>query len=157
MRRRGVSFPLIHASAEAVPLLDGSFDIVFCDHGAMSFADPHRTVPEAARLLRPGGLFAFNMSSPIHFICWNDETERVDRTLHLDYFGLGRVEDPDHVAFELPYGEWIRLFRRHGLLIEDLVEIRPTSKASTTYRDYVDLEWARRWPAENIWKVRKPG
>lgn len=157
MRRRGVSFPLIHASAEAVPLPDESFDIVFCDHGAMSFADPRRTVPEAARLLRPGGLFAFNMSSPIHFICWNDETERVDRTLHLDYFGLRRVEDPDHVAFELPYGEWIRLFRRNGLVIEDLVEIRPAANATTTYPDYVDREWARRWPAENIWKVRKPG
>jgi hypothetical protein len=29
--------------------------IVFCDHGAMNFADPYRTVPEVARLLRPGG------------------------------------------------------------------------------------------------------
>ena len=44
--------PLLHASAEDVPLPDRSFDIVFCDHGAMSFADPYRTVPEAARLLR---------------------------------------------------------------------------------------------------------
>ena len=61
----GVDFPLIHASAEAVPLPDASFDIVFCDHGAMTFADPYRTVPEAARLLRPGGLFAFNQGSAI--------------------------------------------------------------------------------------------
>jgi len=40
-----------------------SFDIVFCDHGAMTFADRHRTVPQAARVLRPGGLFAFNVGS----------------------------------------------------------------------------------------------
>jgi SAM-dependent methyltransferase len=47
--------PLVQAGAEAVPLADASFDIVFCEHGAMNFADPYRTVPEVARLLRPGG------------------------------------------------------------------------------------------------------
>ena len=65
MAEAGVDFPLVHASAESVPLPDASFDIVFCDHGAMTFADPYRTVPEAARLLRPGGLFAFNHGSTI--------------------------------------------------------------------------------------------
>ena len=60
----GVDFPLIHSSAEDVPLPDGSFDIVFCDHGAFTFADPRKLVPEAARLLRPGGLLAFSHSSP---------------------------------------------------------------------------------------------
>ena len=60
MAAAGVDFPLIHASAEAVPLPDASFDIVFCDHGAMTFADPYLTVPEVARLIRPGGLFAFS-------------------------------------------------------------------------------------------------
>jgi ubiquinone/menaquinone biosynthesis C-methylase UbiE len=44
----GVDFPLVHGSAEDVPLQDCSFDIVFCDHGAMTFADPLLTVPEAA-------------------------------------------------------------------------------------------------------------
>ena len=47
----GLGFPLVHGSAEAVPYPDASFDIIFCDHGAMVFADPRRTVPEAARLL----------------------------------------------------------------------------------------------------------
>ena len=60
MAEAGVEFPLIHGTAEAVPLPDASFDIVFCDHGAMTFADPYRTVPEVARLLRRGGLFAFS-------------------------------------------------------------------------------------------------
>lgn len=65
LAQAGVHVPLIQASAEAVPLADASFDIVFCDHGAMNFADPYRTVPEVARLLRPGGLFAFCHLSPI--------------------------------------------------------------------------------------------
>src|SRR5262249_48292397 len=60
MQKAGVDFPLIEASAEDVPLPDASFDIVFCDRGAMGFCDPLRTVPEAARLLRPGGFFAFS-------------------------------------------------------------------------------------------------
>src|SRR5665811_2471242 len=60
MAEAGVDFPLVHASAEAVPLPDATFDIVFCDFGAMTFADPYRTVPQATRLLRPGGLFAFS-------------------------------------------------------------------------------------------------
>jgi SAM-dependent methyltransferase len=45
MAEAGIDFPLIHGSAEAVPLPDATFDIVFCDHGAMPFADPYRTVP----------------------------------------------------------------------------------------------------------------
>src|SRR5262245_56640691 len=59
MAESGVDFPLIEASAEAVPLPGASFDIVFCDYGATLFCDPYLFVPEVARLLRPGGLFAF--------------------------------------------------------------------------------------------------
>src|SRR3954462_6775133 len=73
----GVSFPVIRASAENVPLRDSTFDIVFCDHGAMTFADPYRTVPEASRLLRSGGLFAFNHHTPIEAIAWPLDGDRV--------------------------------------------------------------------------------
>jgi ubiquinone/menaquinone biosynthesis C-methylase UbiE len=58
MAQTGTEFPLVHASAETTPFADASFDVIFCDHGAMAFADPSRTVPEAARLLRAGGLLA---------------------------------------------------------------------------------------------------
>ena len=155
MRTAGVSFTLVHASAESVPLQDASFDIVFCDHGAMSFSDPLRTVPEAARLLRPGGLFAFNIASPLLELCWNDAEDRIQTSLARDYFGMRGGEDEDTVVFQLPYGEWIRLFRRNRLVVEDLIELRPPADAKTTYTEYVPLAWARRWPAENIWKLRK--
>ena len=73
-----------------------------------------------------------------------------------DYFGMHRSDDPDgSVTFMLGYGDWIRLFRRSGLVVEDLVEIQPPEDATSTYRDATDLEWARRWPMEQIWKVRK--
>jgi len=157
MAEAGVDFPLVHASAEAVPLPDASFDIVFCDHGAMSFADPYLTVPEVARLLRPGGLFAFCHSTPIVEITWPDGAERAgDRLVH-DYFGLHRMESPDEISFQLPYGEWIRLFRAHGFEILDLIEPRPEPDATSSYRDDIEREWSRRWPAESIWRVRKIG
>src|SRR6266566_8887853 len=114
MQEAGVDFPLIEASAEDVPLLDASFDIVFGDWGAMTFCDPQRTVPEAARLLRPGGLFAFSTATPISIVCQNMQTDQVERTLLNDYFGMTHLEWPDQVEFQLPYGEWIRLFRRTG-------------------------------------------
>ncbi len=155
MDEASVDFPLVEASAEDVPLPDASFDIVFCDWGAMTFCDPYRTVPEAARLLRPGGLFAFATSTPMHVVCHNLQTDQVERTLVNDYFGMTRMEWNDEVDFQLPYGEWIRLFRRSGFVIEDLIETRPAAGVSSTYRNEAENEWARHWPMENIWKLRK--
>jgi SAM-dependent methyltransferase len=155
MRGRGVSLPLVQASAENVPLADASFDIVFCDYGAMTFADPRRTVPETARLLRPGGLLAFSHASPILDLCWDEAGERAGERLRTDYFGLHRLESPDTVSFQLPYGEWITLFRANGLEVEALIEPRPAAAAVSSYRDEGEREWSRRWPAECIWKARK--
>ena len=149
MAEAGVEFPLVHASAEAVPLPDASFDVVFCDHGAMSFADPYRTVPEVARLLRPGGLFAFSHHSPIETICWPLDAEEVGERLALDYFGMHVIDDGEEVSFQLPYGEWIRLFRANGFVVEDLIEPQPGPDATSSYRSAASLAWARRWPAED--------
>jgi len=155
MAEAGVDFPLVLGSAEAVPLPDAAFDIVFCDHGAMTFADPYRTVPEAARLLRPGGLFAFNHHSPIETICWPLDAEKVGERLALDYFGMYVIDDGEDTSFQLPYGEWIRLFRANGFVIEDLIEPRPADDATSSYRDADQLAWARRWPSEAIWRLRR--
>jgi SAM-dependent methyltransferase len=152
-RRAGVELDLVCGNAERTPFEDASFDVVFCDHGAMTFADPRQTVPEAARLLRTGGLFAFNMTSPLLDLCWDPATEVASERLHETYFGMHRLDEPDTVSFNLPYGEWIRLFRANGLRIEDLIEIRPNETAMTTYEGFAPRSWARRWPAENVWKL----
>ena len=157
MADAGVDFPLVEASAEAVPLPDASFDIVFCDHGAMTFADPYRTVPEAARLLRPGGLFAFSHHSPIETICWPLDAEEVGDRLALDYFGMHAIDDGEDISFQLPYGEWIRLFRANGFVIEDLIEPRPPDVATSSYRSPEAMAWSRRWPSESIWRLRRTG
>ncbi len=155
MAEAGLDFPLIHGSAEHVPLPDASFDIVFCDHGAMTFADPYRTVPEAARLLRSGGLFAFSHHTPIELIAWPLDSDKVGDRLVVDYFGMHRLDDGETSTFQLPYGEWIRLFRANGLVVEELIEPRPADGATSSYRTDEELAWARRWPAEEIWRVRK--
>ncbi|MGO9489581.1 MAG: class I SAM-dependent methyltransferase [Solirubrobacteraceae bacterium] len=159
MARAGVEFPLIHASAEATGLPGGSFDVVFCDFGAMTFTDPNLSVPEAARLLRPGGLFVFSALTPIADLAWSPEAEHPGERLVVDYWdGIRRVEPPgEPINFQLPYGEWVRLFRQSGFVLEDLIELRPAPDAVSSYRSQEDREWARRWPLEQIWRLRRDG
>ena len=162
MEATGVGFPIVEADGERTPFRDGSFDLVFCDHGVMGFADPLVTVPEVARLLRPGGWFVFNNTTPFIWTVWADDDEDAPAGTELkrSYFGSRRWDHDDDGErwsdFQLTYGGWIRLFREHGFAIEDLIELRPAEEtASTTYEGYASIEWARRFPAEQIWKVRK--
>ncbi|HXY90995.1 MAG TPA: class I SAM-dependent methyltransferase [Acidimicrobiia bacterium] len=153
-RANRVEFPLVCASGEHVPLAGASFDVVFCDHGAMSFCDPDRSVPEVARLLRPGGRFVFAHSTPWGYLAWDRKRERVGRRLREPYFGIRMWDDGEGtVDFVLPYGESIRLFRAHGFVIDDLVELQAPRHATTTFG--WDARWARRWPGEQIWKLHK--
>jgi SAM-dependent methyltransferase len=154
-RAVGVAFPLVCASGTSVPLADASFDIVFCDHGAMSFCDPDGSLPEVARLLRPGGRFAFCHSSPWVYVTDDPRTEATSTQLHRSYFGLHTEVAPDGTAdFVLPTGEWVRRFRAVGLVIDDLVELQAPDDATTTYG--WDPTWARQWPGEHLWVLHKP-
>src|SRR4029077_19350295 len=105
MEAAGIDFPLVQASAEEVPLPDASFDVVFCDHGGMTFGDPYRTVPEASRLLRPGGLLAFSHSPPLVIHCLSDDWQRIEPRLVRPSFGIHRFdEEPSEpTEFNLPY------------------------------------------------------
>ena len=61
------------------------------------------------------------------------------------------------VEFHLAHGEWIRLLRANGLVVEGLVELEaPAEARDHPYYDFVPAAWARRWPAEEIWVARKP-
>lgn len=159
-REFGAEFPLILGNAEEVPLPDASFDLAISEYGAAIWADPYRWIPEAARLLRPGGQLIFMGNSTLVMLCVPDlETDgsATDRMLR-PYFGMHRFEwpDSDGVEFHLGYGDWIRLLRSNGFEVEDLVELRPSESAETRIRfPWVTAEWARKWPAEQAWKARK--
>lgn len=156
MAEAGVDFPLVRASAEAPPFDDALFEIVLCDHGAITFADPYLTIPEAARILRPGGLLAFAMMTPILDMAWPEGTGHPSPALVKDYWDLRTIDEPgEPVAFQLPYGEWVRLFVENQLRIESLVELRPPPDATSSYVGDDARTWARRWPMEHIWRVRR--
>jgi SAM-dependent methyltransferase len=147
----GDRMTLVHGSAEALPFEDATFDLVCCDHGAVGFTDPRIVVPEVARVLRPGGRFAFSGLTPIEWITFDGDT--ATRQLQRDYFGLGPTETDGIVEFMLTYGDWIRTFTGAGFVVRDLIEVRPPEGATSTYRGEAETEWARRWPMEQIWVV----
>ena len=156
-RQYGLDFPLLHGNAEAVPYPAASFDFAISEYGACLWADPQCWVPEAARLLRPGGRLVFLVNSFLLMLCMPAEdgvaaTERLLRPA----FGMYRVEWPGDIGveFHLSHGDWIRLLRRTGFEIEELVEVRPATTATMRY-PFVTLEWARQWPCEEVWKVRR--
>jgi SAM-dependent methyltransferase len=154
----GIDFPLLHGNAERVPYPDESFDIAISEYGASIWCDPYELIPEVRRLLRPGGRMAFLVNAPIAMLCApdDDDAPTTDRMLR-PYFGMHRFEwsDDDSVEFHLAHGEMIALLHANGLELEELKEIRPPDGSTTRFG--LDLEWAQRWPCEEVWKARKRG
>jgi SAM-dependent methyltransferase len=152
-----VEFPLVHGNAEEVPFPDESFELAISEYGASIWCDPYRWIPEAARLLRPGGTLVFLVNGALLMLCAPEEEDRPagDRLLR-PYFGMYRFEwpDDDSVEFHLPHGEMDAVLRRSGFEVEELIEIRPPDGSATRY-PFVTLEWAQRWPCEEVWKARK--
>ncbi len=157
MTETGLEFPLVEAPGEAVPLPDASFDLALSEHGAAVWADPYRWIPEAARLLRPGGRLVFLHGTPLAHLCY-PQVGPITTELHRSYFGLGRTqwEDGDGIEFQLTHGDWIGVLRGVGFEIERLVELRAPDDARThAYYSDMSADWARQWPGEEIWVARK--
>jgi SAM-dependent methyltransferase len=118
--RFGLRYPLIHASAEQAPLADARFDLAISEYGASIWCDPYAWIPEAARLLRPGGQLIFLVNSALLMLTVPDEDDQpaTERLLR-PYFGMHRFEWPgdESVEFHLGHGEMIRLLRPGGQLI----------------------------------------
>jgi SAM-dependent methyltransferase len=152
----GLVFPLVEAAGEKIPLPDASFDLALSEYGASIWADPYRWIPEAARLLRPGGRLVFLRGSTLLILC--QTLERAVEQLQRPQRGLHRVEWPDtgEVEFHPPHGELIDILTAGGFGLERLVELYAPDEAEThSYYDYVTPEWGRQWPAEEIWVARK--
>jgi ubiquinone/menaquinone biosynthesis C-methylase UbiE len=159
MEQTGISFPLVEAPGERVPLPDASFDLAFSEYGASLWADPALWVPEAARLLRPGGRLVFLTNSFIAYLCAIDEGG-TSETLQRPQFGASRMHWPGETGIEyhLAHGDWIDLLRASGFEIERLIEPKapPEAKAHEYYAD-LPPEWAWQWPAEEVWVARLRG
>lgn len=151
--RFGLVFPLVEADAEDVPLPSSSFDLVVSEHGAGVWSRPARWVAEAARLLRPGGRLVFLVNSLLCTLCVPAEGGVAGERLLRGQRGLSPVTWPGGgVEHHLSHGEWIAVLRGNGFDVDALHELYPPEDGtSPPYYEIVTVEWARQWPAEELW------
>ena len=158
-REHAVPLTLIHGSAESVPCPDASFDFAISEYGAAIWCDPHVWIPEAQRLLRPGGELVFLGNAPLATLCMPPSGASCEPTLHRSYFDLYRVDwrdvpiDPGGVEFNLPISAWLRLFRDTGFELLDYLELQAPAGAADRFA--TPGAWAERWPAEHVFKLRR--
>lgn len=153
----GLSFPLVEANAEEVPLPEATFDLALSEYGASIWCDPYRWIPEAWRLLRPGGRLVFLCNSPLVMLCAVEDEEATVEQLLRPQQGMHRMAWPDGgVEFHLGHGDMFRVLRESGFELESMIELYAPENAEThEYYSHVTAEWARKWPAEEIWAARK--
>jgi SAM-dependent methyltransferase len=157
-RLHGLDFPLVEASAEDVPLPDASFDLGLSESGASIWCDPERWIPEAARLLRPGGRLVFMRGSTLMNLCDAEEHATDRLTKHWDFL-LERMDfraEGGGIEFHPPTGIMLGHLRRAGFELLELHELLAPEGARTHPRyDFVTADWGRRWPSAEIWVARK--
>ncbi|MDX6481566.1 MAG: hypothetical protein QOG85_2076 [Gaiellaceae bacterium] len=151
----GLGIEFVEGVGESVPLPDASFDLAVSEYGASIWADPTKWIPEAARLLRPGGRLVFLRNSTVSLLCMalEGQTESLQRPQR----ELGKItwEDTGETEFHPPAGELIDILASAGFVLEGLVELYAPEDAKThEYYKYVTAEWAKQWPAEEIWRAR---
>jgi SAM-dependent methyltransferase len=151
----GIELELIEANAEDVPLPDASFDLVLSEYGASIWCDPYKWIPEAARLLRPGGELVFLRNATLAVLCAN--LEGTSETLQRPQRGLHRLdwEDDGTTEFQLGHADLFKLLRESGFDVLDLIEIFAPEDAENHAYYHSNAEWAKQWPWEEIWRARK--
>ena len=124
----GVTVPSVCATATALPFAGGAFDIVFSSFGALQFvADAEVMVGEVARVLRPGGTFAFSVTHPLRWSMPDDAgpegltivNSYWDRTPYVEEDDEGR---PRYVEHHRTIGDWVALLAASGFSLTALHE-----------------------------------
>lgn len=96
------------ADAMRLPFQGGTFDAVVCQFGVMFFPDKPKAFSEARRVLRPGGVFVFNVWDRI---AENEFADTVTEALESVF-----PEDPPRFLARTPHG-----YHDHRIIERDLV------------------------------------
>jgi SAM-dependent methyltransferase len=153
----GLELEFVEANAEETGLPAESFDLAVSEYGASIWCDPYKWIPEAARLLRPGGELVFLRNATVAVLCWEEEGEAIGDRLVRPQKGLRSITwaDDGTTEFQMGHSEWIRLLRASGFEILDMVELYAQEDTQDHPYYAFDVEWARKWPWEEIWRARK--
>jgi SAM-dependent methyltransferase len=155
----GIGVSWIQGNAERLPFADESFDLAVTEYGAVTWADPQRWVPEAARVLRPGGRLSVFGGTAWLLACTPLNGAVADRTLHRPYFGASRTDwrdveiDPGGIDYTLTVSGWFELFSAGGFRVERFQEIQAPADAQD--HEYVTGSWAQEFPAEQAWVLTR--
>ena len=121
--------PSVLGTATTLPFADGAFDVVFSSFGALQFiSDLDGAVAETARVLRPGGRFAFSITHPTRWMFPDDPGEAglVASQSYWDRTPYVEVDDAtgmvSYVEHHRTLGDWVGLLAGHGFAITDLLE-----------------------------------
>ena len=154
----GVEF--VEGFGETLPFPDSSFDFAISEYGASLWADPYEWIPEVARVLKQGSQLVFMTNHAFTICCVPDEENEnvpISEQLQRPYLGLFKTQwksPPHEIEFHLPHGAWIKLLRDNGFVIERLLELGASPESKSRY-GWANVEWASKWPTEEVWCVRK--
>jgi ubiquinone/menaquinone biosynthesis C-methylase UbiE len=152
----------LERNAETTGLPDASFDFAISEYGASIWCPPDKWLPEAWRLLRPGGKLVFLGNHPLSLICSPLDGSPAELTLHRPYrdmWGADWTEveiEPTGVCFNLTLSAWMELFADIGFDVTTYQELYAPDQEFGT-RAAIPAEWAKSYPVEQVWHLKKRG
>jgi SAM-dependent methyltransferase len=128
-RETGLSVGLLQADAGALPLTDDSVDLACSAFGGLPFvADARAVLTEVARVLRPGGRFAFSITHPTRW-SFPDDPSEAGLTASTSYWDRTPYVEVDDESGQVAYvehhrtlGDWVALLAGAGFRIVALLE-----------------------------------